>query len=70
MVKNHLSDSELIQIGFEEDTISGDLYRDEMSKDIEIFCEPCFDLFKEKVEASHESHNVEMCYDCYMEFNE
>jgi len=70
MVKNHLSDSELIQIGFEEDTISGDLYRDEKSQEIEIFCEPCFETFNEKVEASHEAFNVEMCYDCYTEFCE
>jgi hypothetical protein len=61
MVKNHLSDSELIQIGFEESL---------PNSDIEIFCEPCFELFTDKVEATHESHNVEMCFDCYMEFNE
>ena len=61
MVKNHLSDSELIQIGFEESL---------PDSDIEIFCEPCFELFTDKVEATHESHYVEMCFDCYMEFNE
>ena len=61
MVKNHLSDSELIQIGFEESL---------PNSDIEIFCEPCFELFTDKVEATHESHNVEMCYDCWSEFNE
>jgi hypothetical protein len=61
MVKNHLSDSELIQIGFEESL---------PDSDIEIFCEPCFELFTDKVEATHESHNVEMCYDCWSEFNE
>ena len=68
MVKNHLSDSELIQIGFEEDTIAGDLYRDEKSQ-YEIFCEPCRDLGMD-TEATHESWNVDMCFDCYMEFNE
>ena len=70
MVKNHLSDSELIQLGFEEDTISGDLYRDEtpVSK-FEIVCEPCKDLGMD-TEATHEWWNVEMCFDCYMEFNE
>ena len=61
MVKNHLTDSELIQIGFEESL---------PNSEIEIFCEPCFETFQEKVEASHESHNVEMCYDCWSEFNE
>ena len=61
MVKNHLrTDSELIRLGFEES----------QSDDIEIFCEPCFDTFHDKVEATHESHNVEMCYDCWSEFNE
>ena len=70
MVKNHLSDSELIRLGFEEDTISGDLYRDEtpVSK-YEIVCEPCKDLGMD-TEATHETWNVEMCFDCYMEFNE
>ena len=68
MVKNHLSDSELIQIGFEEDTIAGDLYRDEKSQ-YEIFCEPCRDLGMD-TEATHESGTVDMCFDCYMEFNE
>ena len=61
MVKNHLSECELIRIGFEES---------QPNCDIEIFCEPCFETFQEKVEASHESHNVEMCYDCWSEFNE
>ena len=61
MVKNHLTDSELIQIGFEESL---------PNSEIEIFCEPCFETFQEKVEASPESHNVEMCYDCWSEFNE
>ena len=69
MVKNHLSDSELIQIGFEEDTISGDLYRDEPKSQYEIVCEPCRDSGMD-TEATHESLNVEMCFDCYMEFNE
>ena len=68
MVKNHLSESELIQIGFEEDTIAGDLYRDEKSQ-YEIVCEPCRDLGMD-TEATHESWNVEMCYDCWSEFNE
>ena len=68
MVKNHLSDSELIQIGFEEDTIAGDLYRDEKSQ-YEIVCEPCRDLGMD-TEATHESWNVEMCFDCFQEFNE
>ena len=62
MVKNRLRiDSELIQLGYEES-----LNNDE----IEIFCEPCFETFNEKVEASHEAFNVEMCYDCYTEFCE
>jgi NMD protein affecting ribosome stability and mRNA decay len=62
MVKNHLrTDSELIQIGYEES-----LDNDE----IEIFCEPCFKTFHDKVEATHEAFNVEMCYDCWSEFNE
>ena len=61
MVKNHLrTDSELIRLGFEES----------QSDEIEIFCEPCFDTFHDKVEATHEAFNVEMCYDCYTEFVE
>ena len=39
-------------------------------EEIEIFCEPCFKTFDEKVEATHEAFNVEMCFDCYQEFNE
>jgi len=73
MVENQMTDSELIRLGFEEDTISGDLYRDEKSQEFksefEIFCEPCADINIDS-EATHESWNVEMCYDCYMEFNE
>jgi len=64
MVKNHLSESELIQIGFEEDTISGDLYNDDG-----IFCEICAesDMW---TEATKESHNMELCVDCWSEINE
>ena len=61
MVKNHLTDSQLIQIGFEES---------QPNCDDRIACEPCSELFNEFVEATHESHNVEMCYDCWSEFNE
>ena len=68
MVKNHLSDSELIQIGFEEDTISGDLYRDEMSKDIEIFCEPCFAENHIAQQAEQMLYGSPLCYDCFTEF--
>ncbi len=64
------NENELVRMGFEEsdaeEWISGDAKRDE----IEIFCEPCFETFNEKVEASHECYNVEMCFDCYQEFNE
>tara|TARA_R110001599_G_C11743607_1_gene608177 strand:+ start:314 stop:475 length:162 start_codon:yes stop_codon:yes gene_type:complete len=51
-----------------EDIISGDLYRDE-KPEIEIVCEPCSKIGME-TEATHESWNVEMCYDCWSEFNE
>ena len=61
MVKNHLTESQLIRIGFEESL---------PNSDDRIACEPCADLFNEFVEATHESHNVEMCFDCYMELNE
>jgi hypothetical protein len=71
MVKNQTTESELIRLGFEE-SISGDMDRDEkpvFQSEFEIFCEPCADLNMDS-EATHESWNVEMCYDCYMEFNE
>ena len=55
-----MNTNELIKLGYEES----------QSDDIEIFCEPCFETFHDKVEATHESHNVEMCYDCWSEFNE
>tara|TARA_R100000781_G_C4018635_1_gene106273 strand:- start:194 stop:370 length:177 start_codon:yes stop_codon:yes gene_type:complete len=55
------NENELIRLGFEES---------DANNEIEIFCEPCFKTFNDKVEASHESHNVEMCFDCYQEFNE
>jgi len=45
-----------------EDIISGDLYRDE-KPEIEIVCEPCSEIGME-TEATHESWNVEMCFDC------
>jgi hypothetical protein len=51
----------------ENDFISGDAMRDE--KEIEIACEPCADIGM-NTEATHESWNVEMCYDCWSEFNE
>ena len=55
-----MNTNKLIELGYEES----------QSDDIEIFCEPCFKTFHDKIEATHESHNVEMCYDCYQEFNE
>ena len=62
MVKNHLSDSELIRLGYEESHLLND--------DDKIACEPCAELFNEFAEATHDSWNVEMCYDCWSEFNE
>ena len=59
--ENILPDSELIRKGYEESL---------PNSEIEIFCMPCYELFSDKVEATHESHNVEMCYDCWSEFNE
>jgi len=56
----NLPESELIRIGYEESK----------NDEIEIFCEPCFETFNEKIEATHDCYNVEMCFDCYMEFNE
>ena len=54
-----------------EDYISGDMHRDEkpFKSEFEIFCEVCADM-KIDSEATHESHNMEMCYDCYSEVNE
>jgi len=47
-----------------EDTISGDLFRDDG-----LFCEMCADA-NMVTEATHESHNLELCYDCWSEINE
>ena len=63
-----MNENELIEIGYEEcDWASGDAMRDEKPK-IEIACTPCADIGME-TEATHESWNVEMCYDCWSEFN-
>jgi ribosome-binding protein aMBF1 (putative translation factor) len=49
-----------------EDVISGDSSRDEK---IEYECEMCAD--NEMItEATYESHNMELCSDCYSEVNE
>tara|TARA_R100000995_G_scaffold63003_1_gene32420 strand:+ start:214 stop:402 length:189 start_codon:yes stop_codon:yes gene_type:complete len=62
MSEKQLTNSELIQLGYEESHLE--------SVDDIIACEPCAELFNEVVEATHEAWNVEMCYDCYMEFLE
>tara|TARA_R100001530_G_C4193759_1_gene122874 strand:+ start:46 stop:216 length:171 start_codon:yes stop_codon:yes gene_type:complete len=50
-----------------EEIISGDSARDE--KQETVVCEICAD--QEMItEATHESHNMEMCYDCWSEVNE
>lgn len=70
MENDNLTENELIRLGYEE-SISGDMDRDEKPfiSEFEIFCEPCAKLNMD-TEATHESWNVEMCFDCYMEFNE
>jgi hypothetical protein len=62
MVKNHLrTESELIQLGYEESVIEAD--------EDSIFCEICAQS-EMWTEATHESHNMELCYDCWSEINE
>jgi hypothetical protein len=51
----------------ENDFISGDAMRDEQPEE-KIPCEPCADIGMD-TEATHESWDVEMCYDCWSEFN-
>ena len=56
-----MTDNELIQLGYEEASI----------EDVEdgIFCEICAesDMW---TEATKESHNLELCVDCWYEVNE
>jgi len=51
-----------------EDFVSGDAMRDEKPEE-KIVCKPCEDIGID-TEATHESWDVEMCYDCWSEFNE
>ena len=52
----NLTDDQLIKIGWEEGQP-------------DTLCEVCVD-HEMITEASHYSHNTEMCYDCYQEVNE
>ena len=52
----NLKDSLFIQLGYEENMP-------------DTLCEVCAEQ-KMITEATHESHNTEMCYDCYSEVNE
>jgi len=50
-----------------EEIISGDSARDEKIE--ENTCEMCLDSDM-RTEATYESHNMELCSDCYSEVNE
>ena len=52
----NLTDEQLIKIGWEEGQP-------------DTLCEVCVD-HEMITEASHYSHNTEMCFDCYQEVNE
>jgi len=64
MVKNHLTDSELIQIGFEESSLNLDKLQECKGAP---YCEECAENHIIE-QAEQMLYGSPLCYDCFTEF--